>query len=236
MHAIFQKHHAKDSVLDLLIREHLNLSDRIFEIIEKQILSGAIKPGERLVETELAENLGTSKSPVREALKKLEGEGIVKLIPRKGYLVRDIDRKSIEDFVDIMIVIEPAIASYALKRKNDAVCKEIDKILNEMKSTLKKKDHESYVLLNDRFHGLFVDLTENEWFLKFFNTLHKQADMLRSLSLHTRDRFSRSIKEHEAIAEAYKSGDEKRLVEAVRHHILLFKENILGSEFLQEKP
>ncbi len=222
--------------MDLLIREHLNLSDRIFEIIEKQILSGAIKPGERLVETELAVSLGTSKSPVREALKKLEGEGIVNLIPRKGYFVRDIDRKSIEDFVDIMIVIEPAIARYALKQKNEAVCKEIDEILSEMKRTLKKKDYESYVALNDRFHGLFVELTENEWFLKFFNTLHKQADMLRSLSLHTRDRFSRSIEEHHAIADAYKRGDEKRLVEAVRHHILMFKENLLDSDFLQEKP
>jgi DNA-binding GntR family transcriptional regulator len=127
--------------LDLLIREHLNLSDRIFKIIEKEIVGGAIKPGQRLIETELAENLGTSKSPVREALKRLEGEGIVTLIPRKGYFVRDIDRKSIEDFVDIMIVIEPAIVKNALKQKTDAVCKEIDEIINGMKRTLKKKDY-----------------------------------------------------------------------------------------------
>ncbi len=221
--------------MDLLIREHLNLSDRIFEIIEKQIVSGAVKPGERLVETDLAESLGTSKSPVREALKRLEGEGIVTLIPRKGYFVRDIDRKSIEDFVDIMIVIEPAIVQYALKQKTEAVCREIDAILDEMKQTLKKKDYESYVGLNDRFHGLFVDLTENQWFLKFFNTLHKQADMLRSLSLHSRDRFSHSIEEHTAIAEAFKKGDEKKIVEAVRHHILMFRENLLESDFLQEE-
>lgn len=221
--------------MDLLIREHLNLSDRIFEIIEKQIVSGAVKPGERLVETDLAESLGTSKSPVREALKRLEGEGIVTLIPRKGYFVRDIDRKSIEDFVDTMIVIEPAIVQYALKQKTEAVCREIDAILDEMKQTLKKKDYESYVGLNDRFHGLFVDLTENQWFLKFFNTLHKQADMLRSLSLHSRDRFSRSIEEHTAIAEAFKKGDEKKIVEAVRHHILMFRENLLESDFLQEE-
>lgn len=222
--------------MDLLIREHLNLSDRIFEIIEKQIISGAIKPGERLVETDLAESLGTSKSPVREALKRLEGEGIVHLIPRKGYFVRDIDRKSVEDFVDIMIVIEPAILGYALKQKTDAVCDEIDEIITEMKRTLKKKDYEAYVVLNDRFHALFVDLTENEWFLKFFNTLHKQADMLRSLSLHSRDRFTRSIEEHAAIAKAFKKGDEKQLLEAARHHILMFKENLLQSDFLKEKP
>ena len=231
---MFHKPIFEDSALDLSIREHLNLSDKIFKIIETQIVSGAIKPGERLVEIELAKNLGTSKSPVREALKKLEGEGIVRLIPRKGYLVRQIDRKSIEDFVDIMIVIEPAIARHALRRKNGVVCKEIDEILHQMARTLKAKDYEAYVALNDRFHGLFVNLTENEWFIKFFNALHKQADMLRSLSLHSRDRFSRSIEEHHAIAEAYKRGDEERLLEVVRHHILMFKENILKSDFLKE--
>jgi len=221
--------------VDLSLREHLNLSDRILKIIEAHIVSGAIKPGERLVEIELAKNLGTSKSPVREALKKLEGEGIVRLIPRKGYFVRDINRKSIEDFVDIMIVIEPAIAGYALKRKNAAICKAIDEILSEMKQTLRKKDYAPYVALNDRFHGLFVNLTENEWFIKFFSALHKQADMLRSLSLYSRDRFSRSIEEHQAIAGAFLAGDEKMLEKAVRHHILNFKENILKSEFLKEE-
>jgi DNA-binding GntR family transcriptional regulator len=104
-----------------------------------------------------------------------------------------------------------------------------------MRKTLKNKDYDAYVALNDRFHGLFVDLTENEWFLKFFSTLHKQADMLRSLSLHSRDRFSRSIEEHTAIAEAFKKGNEKKLVEAVRHHTLMFKENLLESDFLQEE-
>ena len=75
--------------MEQLLKEHLSLSDRIFEIIEKAILNGSVRPGERIIETELAKNLGISKSPVREALKKLEGEGIVQLVPRKGFFVRN---------------------------------------------------------------------------------------------------------------------------------------------------
>lgn len=72
-----------------LLKEHLSLSDRIFDIIQEAILSGSIGPGERIIETEFAKNLGTSKSPVREALKKLEGEGVVELLPRKGFIVKN---------------------------------------------------------------------------------------------------------------------------------------------------
>ena len=70
--------------MELTFKNHLTLSDRILRIVEQAILNGTIKPGERLIETELSKNLGISKSPVREALKRLKGEGIVKLVLRRG--------------------------------------------------------------------------------------------------------------------------------------------------------
>ena len=122
--------------MEQLLNDHLSLSDRIFFIIENEILSGSMKPGERIIETELAANLRISKSPVREALRKLEGEGIVKLVPRKGYFVRSIDRKSIDDFFDIMLIIEPASARLSLKKKDEEICRKIDQLLNEMEREL----------------------------------------------------------------------------------------------------
>jgi len=220
--------------LNLTLKNHLSLSDRILTIIERAILTGSIKPGERLIETELAKNLGISKSPVREALKRLEGEGIVQLVPRKGYFVRDIDRKSIKDFFDIMFILEPTSALLSLKRKSEAVCSEIDEILDNMDRCLRKKDYESYRVLNDQFHGLFYDLTDNEWLIKISQMLRKQANILRSLSLYTKDRFSSSIKEHQAIADAYKKGDKKLLEKAVKNHLAMFKDNILQSDFVEE--
>jgi DNA-binding GntR family transcriptional regulator len=218
--------------MEQLLKDHLSLSDRIFEIIEKTIVSGSIRPGERIIETELAKKLGISKSPVREALRKLEGEGIVQLVPRKGYIVKRIDRKSIADFCDVLFIIELAAARLSLKEKSEAVCKKIDDILDDMKCHLHKKGYDYYLLLNRQFHGLFYDLADNEWITKISQILFKQADMLRSLSLFSRDRFSRSLEEHLAIADAYRKGDEALLEKAVKNHLIMFKENILKSSFL----
>jgi DNA-binding GntR family transcriptional regulator len=227
-------HSMREYPLDLTLEDHLSLSDRILNIIEKAILNGSIKPGERLIETELARNLGISKSPVREALKRLEGEGIVQLLPRKGYYVRDIDRKSIEDFFDVMFIIEPASALLSLEKKNETACREIDELLRNMERCLRKKEYESYLLLNDQFHGLFHTVTENEWIMRTSQLLRKHANILRSLSLYTKDRFSRSIEEHRIIADAYKKGDGKALEKAVRNHLAMFKDNILQSDFVKE--
>lgn len=219
--------------MESILNEHPSLSDRIFNTIEKAILSGSIKPGERLVETKLSTDLGVSKSPVREALRKLEGEGTVILIPRKGCFVRNIDRKSIDDFFDIMFILEPAAAVLSLKGKSEGVCAELDEILAHMDRCLRKKDYDAYRTLNDQFHGLFSNLTENEWIIKIRQVLQKQAFMLRSLSL-TVARFPHSIEEHRAIGNAYKTGDERLLTEAVKNHLAMFRENILAADFLKK--
>ena len=215
--------------MELALPQHFSLSDRILKIIEKAIISGSIKPGERIIETELAKTLGTSKSPVREALKKLEGEGIVELLPRKGYFVRRIDRKGIEDFFDIMFVVEPATATMALRKKDEAICSQLDEFIRQMETQLKKRDYDAYLISNDKFHAFFYTLTNNEWAIKVLQMLRRQAEMLRSLSLYTKDRFAPSMVEHRAIVEAYEKGNEKLLVKAVANHLARFKENILDS-------
>jgi DNA-binding GntR family transcriptional regulator len=219
--------------MEQLLSDHLSLSDRIFSIIENEILSGSMKPGARIVETELAANLRISKSPVREALRRLEGEGIVKLVPRIGYFVRSIDRKSIDDFFDVMLIIEPASARLSLKKKDEAISRRIDHFLHEMELELTEKDHDAYLKLNDEYHEMFHKLTENEWIIKIAQMLSRQTKMLRSLSLYTGDRFVGSMKEHRLIADSYKRGDEQALIESVRNHQLMFKENILKSGFLE---
>ena len=104
--------------------------------------------------------------------------------------------------------------------------------MDNMDRCLRKKDYESYRALNDQFHGLFYSLTENEWIIKISQMLRKQAYILRSLSL-TKDRFLRSIEEHQAIADAYKKNDKRLLEKAVKNHLTMFKENILQSDFVK---
>ncbi len=215
------------------LKDHLTLTHRTVQVIERAILNGSMKNGERIVETELAKRLGISKAPVREALKKLEGDGIVELLPRKGYIVKPITLKSVNDFFEIMFLLEPEAAKLSLRERTDLVCKEFDGLVMKMKEALRSEDYDSYTALNDQFHSLFYRLTENEWIAKINQMLRKQARILRSLSLYTRDRVSSSIEEHISIVEAYEKGNARLLSRTVRLHLEMFKKNILESDFLK---
>jgi DNA-binding GntR family transcriptional regulator len=98
---------------------------------------------------------------------------------------------------------------------------------------LSEEDHNTYLALNETFHGFFYALSENEWIIKIVRMLRKQARILRSLSLFTKDRFRSSIEEHFSIADAYKKGDARLLTKAVSHHVEMFKKNILESDFVR---
>jgi DNA-binding GntR family transcriptional regulator len=219
--------------LEESLKDHVTLTHRTGQIIERAILNGSMKNGERIVETELAKRLGISKAPVREALKKLEGDGIVELLPRKGYIVKPITLKSVSDFFEIMFLLEPEAAKLSLRERTDSVCEEFDGLVMKMKDALKSEDYELYTALNDQFHSLFYRLTQNEWIAKINQMLRKQARILRSLSLYTKDRVSSSIEEHVSIAGAYEKGNAKLLSRLVRFHLEMFKKNILESDFLK---
>ena len=216
--------------MDLSLMEHLNLSERVFKLVETAVLSGSIKPGNRIIETDLAKSLGTSKSPVREALKRLEGEGVVQLVPRKGYIVKEITRKGVDDFFDIMMILEPAVVCMSYRKKKADSAKVLDDFIEKMEKMINKRDFAEYLVLNGQFHMYFYLVVENEWVTKIALTLRRQADILRSLSLYTRDRCTCSIEEHQRIVAAWKSGDDVTLTQEVKNHLTLFKENIYKAE------
>lgn len=215
------------------LRNHLTLTDKTIDVIERAIFEGTIKNGQRIIETGVAKKLGISKAPVREALKKLEGDGIVQLLPRRGYIVRPITLKGVNDFFDVMFILEPTVAKLALKKRNDSVRREVDRVIDEMKHSLREENHTRYLALNEEFHSYFYTLAENEWLTKICQMLRKQSRILRSLSLFTKDRFSSSLKEHLGIAEAYKKGNAALLVRAVKFHLEMFKENIMDADLLK---
>ena len=215
--------------MDFNIPENLTLSDRILMAIEEAILSGKLQFGEKIVETELARIMKTSKSPVREALKKLEGDGIVKFEARKGYSVKVVDRKSIDDFFEIMFIVEPAAARLALRKMDKKAVRDLKNYITRMEGLMDEDDHEEYYSLNDEFHHYFYAMTENEWLMRFSQMLRKHSRMMRSISLHDKKRFLESIDEHRQIFEAFKDGDETVLANNVMVHLMKFKKNLLAT-------
>jgi DNA-binding GntR family transcriptional regulator len=211
------------------MNDHQSLSVRVSQLIENSILDGSISPGERIIESDIAKRLGISKAPVREALKRLEGDSIVQHLPRRGYFTNTIDLKSIQDFFEIAFIIEPIVARNALKKKNAKVDETVDKLLKGMKKSLKGKDFETYIALNTRFHSLFRDLNDNDWIIKISHMLSKQTRILTALSLSIPERYAASIQEHTDIADAFRRNSPKALDQAIIKHLKKFKENIIKS-------
>ena len=211
------------------MNDHQSLSDRVSQLIENSILDGSISPGERIIESDIAKRLGISKAPVREALKRLEGDSIVQHLPRRGYFTNTIDLKSIHDFFEIAFIIEPIVARNAIRKKNEKVDATIDTLLKGMKKALKGKDFETYITLNTRFHSLFRDLNDNDWIIKISHMLSKQTRILTALSLSIPERYAASIQEHTDIADAFRRGSPKALDQAIIKHLKKFKENIIKS-------
>lgn len=209
--------------------DHQSLSEKVSQLIENSILDGSISPGERIVESDIAKRLGISKAPVREALKRLEGDSIVQHLPRRGYFTNTIDLKSIHDFFEIAFIIEPIVARNALEKKTEKVDESIEELLRGMKQALRGEDFETYMSLNTRFHGLFRDLNDNDWIIKIAHMLSKQTRILTALSLSVPRRYAASIQEHTDIADAFRMGSPKALERAIIKHLKKFKENIIRS-------
>lgn len=186
------------------IEKHLTLRERILETIRDAILSGALKPGEKVAEPELAERFGISRTPIREAFRQLESEGYLTVIPRKGAVVVSFSEEDIEEFYAIKSILEGYAAHRACEKMAD---KEIDRLsaINEKLRTLAESaDMRHFFKVHNDFHELFIKAAGNETLFELITNLVKKFQRLRIASLSLPGRMHLSVKEHEKIIEAFR--------------------------------
>lgn len=186
------------------IEKHLTLRERILETIRDAILSGALKPGEKVAEPELAERFGISRTPIREAFRQLESEGYLTVIPRKGAVVVSFSEEDIEEFYAIKSILEGYAAHRACEKMTD---KEIDRLsaINEkLRALAESEDIRHFFKVHNDFHELFVKAAGNETLFELITNLVKKFQRLRIASLSLPGRMHLSVKEHEKIIEAFR--------------------------------
>ena len=195
------------------IEKHLTLRERILETIRDAIIKGALKPGEKVAEPELAERFGISRTPIREAFRQLESEGYLTVIPRKGAVVTAFSQKDVEEFYAIKSILE----GYAAKRACENLSpKEIEKLeaINAKLSQLSEgADVKQFFRVHNDFHDLFVKAANNEKLYEMITNLVSKFQRLRLASLNVPGRMKTSVEEHEKIIDAFRkknpSGAEK---------------------------
>ena len=190
------------------MNEYLPLRDVVFNTLRKAILKGELKPGERLMEIALAERLGVSRTPVREAMRKLELEGLVVMIPRRGAQVANITEKDLNDVLEVRIALENLSIENACARMTEEQLAELWKAAKDFEATMAE--------------GNLVKLAEAD--VAFHEVIRYRVEYLKDEE--TRNLL---VKEHEEIYEAIRNRDVKQAQEISYQHIENQREAIIRS-------
>jgi DNA-binding GntR family transcriptional regulator len=206
---------------------YLSLKDRAYQNIKFQIIRGNLRPGTRLLEKELAKAMSISRAPIREAFNKLEKEGFVSTIPRKGAAVSNVTTETIEDIFEIRETLETLAVKKSLGK---IFIDELEKVGDDFKEFINKSENAEnriqYLVLDKKFHDLLSQNCGNKKLIELLANLQEQIHWLRNISLR-RTTFSGSVREHLAIIEALKRNDEKLITKALLLHLERAKESSL---------
>lgn len=221
-----------NDVFELKLDNYKPLREVVFESIRGAILSGALKPGERLMEVQMAERLGVSRTPIREAIRKLELEGLVVMIPRKGAYVADLSIKDITDVLEIRAALEGLAAALASLRITDEEIEELEVLAMQFHKALENDDVETMIQRDIEFHEKIFKASRNERLVQISNNLREQVQRYRIMYLTNANKVGLLAGEHFEIAEAITKRDidlaeklAQRHVEDTENYIMKIVEN-----------
>lgn len=201
----------------------------VFEKIKGAIYEGRLKKEDRLVESTIAENLGVSRTPVREALRQLESEGLVKNYPRRGAVVQGISIEDAVEIYDLREVLEGLMARKTCENISDGEIRELRKILLRMRDSIDGKDFEYYLDLHRDYNQLLMNNCKSQRLISMINNIHEYLASLRGITLTTKDRREEAYHEHVGIVEALEQRDAQRVEVLARDHAVNAKKAFLDS-------
>src|SRR3990172_5341159 len=186
---------------------HAQLERRVYGALRNEILSGALAPGDQLVEARIAEELGVSKTPVREALIRLQRDGLVEIEPYRGARVIQPSDRDVSEISELRLVIETAIVRDLAERRPREVLDALERSVSNSRRALEAGDRERFLAHLQEFSDILADACENTRMVKVLTDLRSVLQVIGGSSLRAPGREERSIAEHEAILEAIKAGD-----------------------------
>ena len=201
------------------MNEYLPLRDVVFNTLRQAILRGELKPGERLMEIQLANKLGVSRTPIREAIRKLELEGLVLMIPRKGAEVAEITEKNMRDVLEVRKALEELAVQLACDKITKEEIEEMKKAAEEFRMILKNKDITEIAEADVRFRDIIYMATDNQKLIHLLNKLREQMYRYRVEYLKNPDVHEQLIQEHEEIVYHIKRREKAEATAVTCQHI-----------------
>jgi DNA-binding GntR family transcriptional regulator len=195
------------------------LWQRVHEHLREEIISGRLTPGTELQEVALAESLGVSRGPVREALGRLAAQGLVTVRPRRGAVVRALSAEEFLEAYQVREALEVMSVRLAVPKFTPDDVADMQRLIEEMSGFADAGDVQGFFEANAAFHQLFFEVAGNRMLTELYRQLRGQIDRHRLRSLQLRGNVRRSISEHRAILRAVRAGDAERAVHLVAEHV-----------------
>lgn len=203
----------------LEIRNYKPLGEVVFEYLRNAILAGELKPGERLMEVTIADQLGVSRTPVREAIRKLEKESFVIMIPRKGAYVADLTKNDIIEVLEIRKELEGFAAYLAAERMSDAEKESLARIVESFNDSMESMDKKNMIEADNEFHSLIFEATKNQRLIAIIYDLHDQFQRFRLIYFNEFNNFKEIQESHNRIFDAIIKKDGARARKEAENHV-----------------
>ena len=209
------------------LNDYKPLREVIFNTLREAIIVGELKPGERLMEVQLAEKMGVSRTPVREAIRKLELEGLVDMLPRKGAHVADLSVKDIMDVLEVRSTLDGLASMLSAERITDDELKELKRVQTQFVNYVEKDNLQGSIKKDVEFHDVIYRSSRNDKLIQIANNLREQVQRFRVIYIKDYSSTRELIKEHEEILESITRKDPELARKSAQKHILNQEETII---------
>lgn len=209
-------------LLPIVLDGYKPLRDVVFETLRDAIITQVLKPGERLMEIQLADEMGVSRTPVREAIRKLELEGLVVMVPRKGAYVAGVSMKDIHEVYEVRAALEMLAVTLAAERITDEELDALERqVLRESEAEADQDEHalDNIIYIDSSFHDIIYQAAHNQRLVQFVNILQEQLQRFRAASLSRPGRSKTALDEHKQIVEALAERNGELAAKLAKEHI-----------------
>ena len=219
----------------IIDNEYLPLRDVVFNTLRQEILTGKLKPGERLMEIHLANKLGVSRTPIREAIRKLELEGLVLMVPRRGAEVAQISWKSLKDVLEVRRTLDMFAIELACERITDKELALLEEACEKFEAAVETKDTRKIAEADVAFHDIIVASTGNERLIQLVSNLSEQMYRYRFEYIQETAQHQTLVREHREMYESIKNKDKEAAIDVVKTHINNQEESIIRQLQLEKE-
>lgn len=214
-------------MLNFDIQNHKPLREMVYEELKMQILKGTIVPGTRLMEVDLADEMGVSRTPIREAIRKLEKEGLVTIEPRRGAYASQISTKDMVEILEVRQNMEGLAAAFAASRITPEQLRELKQVSENYNNAVIEGNMEDMIKYDTRFHRIIVESCKNKVLVTMIEQLQELVLRFRYIYYDNFRRAENMPSEHKVILEAIEQGDTETAREAADVHIDQLKQLII---------